>query len=87
VSASKSPIGCFGRVTASGGIRPGRVGEVMVAIRGGVEAFLAHDADGGSIDPYEQVAVVDYQPPRTVVVTRIYEVSEEDTPERMENTE
>ena len=45
----------------------------MVAIRGGVEAFLARDADGGAIDAYEQVAVVDYQPPRTVVVTRLYE--------------
>jgi hypothetical protein len=56
-------------VTATGGIRPGKLGEVMVAIRGGVEAFLARDADGGSIDPYVEVAVVDYQPPRTVVVT------------------
>jgi hypothetical protein len=34
-------------VTATGAIRPGKVGEVIVAIRGGVEAFLARDADGG----------------------------------------
>jgi hypothetical protein len=76
VSAHTSPIGANGRVTASGAIRPGKVGEVMVAIRGGVEAFLARDADGGSIDAYEEVAVVDYEPPRTVVVTRLYENEE-----------
>jgi hypothetical protein len=87
VSASKSPIGSYGRVTASGGIRPGRLGEVMVSIRGGVEAFLARDADGGSIDPYEEIAVVDYQPPRTVIVTRVYEKREGDASERMESTE
>jgi len=72
VPASDSPVGCYGRVTASGAIRPGRVGEVMVSIRGGVEAFLARDADGGSIDAYEEIAVVDYTPPREVVVTRLY---------------
>ena len=71
MSASTSPIGCCGRVTAAGAIRPGRLGEVMVAIRGGVEAFLAKDADGGSIDPYEEIVVIDYEPPRTVLVTRL----------------
>jgi hypothetical protein len=45
----------------------------MVSIRGGVESFLARDADGGSIDAYEEIAVVDYRPPREVVVTRLYE--------------
>ena len=73
-----SPIGCHGRVTSTGGITVGRTGEVMVAIRGGVEAFLARDADGGSIDAYEEIAVVDYHPPREVVVTRLYE--KEETP-------
>jgi hypothetical protein len=71
--ASTSPIGCNGRVTSTGAIRPGGLGEVMIAIRGGVEAFLARDADGGEIGPYEEVAVVSYEPPRTVVVTRLYE--------------
>ena len=71
MSASTSPIGCAGRVTAAGAIRPGRLGEVMVAIRGGVEAFLAKDADGGAIEPYEEIVVIDYEPPRTVVVTRL----------------
>ncbi len=71
MSASASPIGCAGRVTSAGAIRPGRLGEVMVAIRGGVEAFLARDVDGGAIDPYEEIVVVDYEPPRTVLVTRL----------------
>ena len=71
MSANTSPIGCCGRVTSAGAIRPGRLGEVMVAIRGGVEAFLAKDADGGAIDPYEEIVVVDYEPPRTVLVTRL----------------
>jgi hypothetical protein len=67
--ASSSPIGANGRVTASGAIRPGRVGEVMVAIRGGVEAFLARDVDGGAIEPYTEIVVVDYEPPRVVLVS------------------
>ena len=75
MSASRSPVGCMGRVTAAGAIRPGRLGEVMVAIRGGVEAFLARDVDGGSIEPYEEIVVVDYDPPRTVLVTRLYDQS------------
>ena len=60
-------------MTSSGGIRPGRLGEVMVAIRGGVEAFLAKDVDGGTIDPYTEIVVVDYEPPRTVSVTPLPE--------------
>ena len=51
----------------------GPTGEVMVAIRGGVEAFLARDVDGGTIDPYTEVVVVDYEPPRTVLVTPLPE--------------
>jgi hypothetical protein len=41
----------------------------MVAIRGGVEAFLARDTNGGSIEPYTEVVVIEYQPPRLVLVT------------------
>ncbi len=78
MSASTSPIGCAGRVTSSGAIRPGRLGEVMVSIRGGVEAFLARDADGGAIDPYEEIVVVEYEPPRTVIVTRLPTSSSEE---------
>lgn len=60
-------------MTSTGGITPGRTGEVMVAIRGGVEAFLARDVDGGTIDPYTEVVVVDYHPPRLVLVTPLTE--------------
>jgi hypothetical protein len=45
----------------------------MVAIRGGVEAFLARDANGGSIEPYTEVVVIEYQPPRLVLVTPLTE--------------
>ena len=75
MSIDSSPIGCHGRVTSTGGIRPGRTGEVMVAIRGGVEAFLARDADGGEIAPYTAVVVIEYQPPRLVLVTPLNEES------------
>jgi hypothetical protein len=73
MSVHSSPVGCRGRVTSTGGIKPGRLGEVMVAIRGGVEAFLARDVDGGTIDPYTEIVVVDYEPPRTVLVTPLPE--------------
>ena len=66
-------MGCLGRVTSTGGITPGRTGEVMVAIRGGVEAFLARDSNGGSIEPYTEVVVVEYHPPRLVLVTPLTE--------------
>jgi hypothetical protein len=72
MSARTSPIGCRGRITSTGAIQPGRTGEVMVSIRGGVEAFLARDVDGGSIEPYTEVVVVEYEPPRLVFVSRIY---------------
>jgi len=45
----------------------------MVSIRGGVEAFYARDADGGAIEPYTEVVVVDYEPPRNVLVTPLPE--------------
>jgi hypothetical protein len=73
MSVEASPIGCRGRVTSTGGIRPGRTGEVMVAIRGGVEAFLAQDIDGGAVAPYTEVVVVDYRPPRLVIVSPLAE--------------
>ncbi|WP_279780249.1 hypothetical protein [Sphaerisporangium sp. TRM90804] len=55
----------------TGRIGPGLVGEVMVPIRGGVEAFYAHPSIPdeeilvGSI-----IVVVEYYPPRTVYVAR-----------------
>jgi hypothetical protein len=73
MTSSRSPIGCLGRVTRHGAIRPGRTGEVMVEMGGGVQAFLARDADGGAIDPDEEVVVVDRVAERTLVVARVYD--------------
>lgn len=70
-ASSASPIGCVGRVSKQGAIRPGRLGEVLVAIRGGMESFLAQDVDGGSIDADEEIVVVERIAPRTVLVTRL----------------
>lgn len=62
-------VGKQGRVT--GKIGPGLVGEVLLAVRGGVEAFYAHPTvpeeviSAGSI-----VVVVEFFPPRTVYVAR-----------------
>ncbi|TDC97052.1 hypothetical protein [Actinomadura sp. 7K507] len=64
-------IGREGRVT--GKIGPGLVGEVMIPIRGGVEAFYAHP-----VDPREEfavgtiVVVIEHQPPRTVYVAAAF---------------
>jgi hypothetical protein len=61
-------IGKVGRVT--GRIAPGRVGEVMVPVRGGSEAFHAYASDQQeTIAPGTRVVVVEYFPPRTVVVS------------------
>jgi len=61
-------VGKQGRVT--GKIGPGLVGEVMIEVRGGVEAFYAYpqlpDEEFGVGTP---VIVVEYQAPRTVYVT------------------
>ena len=73
MSSAESPIGARGRVTSTGAIRPGRTGEVMVTIRGGVEAFMARDVDGGAIEPYTEVVVIDYEPPRVVIVSALPE--------------
>lgn len=60
-------LGRQGRVT--GLVGPGLVGEVVLPIRGGAEAFYAY-----SVEPDEQITVgtrimvVEYQPPRTVYV-------------------
>ena len=63
-------VGKTGRVT--GRVAPGTIGEVMVAVRGGTEAFYAYPADGTERIPVgAQVVVMDYEPPRTVVVTRL----------------
>lgn len=60
-------VGRQGRVT--GKIGPGLVGEVMISIRGGVEAFYAHAVDPKDEIPVgSMVVVIEYSPPRTVYV-------------------
>jgi hypothetical protein len=66
--ADHEMIGKIGRVT--GTIGPGRLGEVMIPVRGGTEHFHAYGADGDdTISTGSRVVVVEYFPPRTVVVT------------------
>ncbi len=61
-------IGRIGRVT--GTVAPGRLGEVMIAVRGGSEAFNAYaSAPDETIGKGTRVVVVEYFPPRTVVVS------------------
>ena len=68
--ADHQMIGKMGRVT--GTIAPGRLGEVMVQVRGGSEAFHAYSADDDETIPTgSRIVVVEYYPPRTVVVTRM----------------
>ena len=60
-------VGKQGRVT--GRIGPGLVGEVVLSVRGGSEAFYAHPAEPGmTIEVGEAVLVVEYDAPRTVRV-------------------
>jgi len=63
-------VGKIGRVT--GTVGPGRIGEVMVPIRGGSEAFHAYASDGDeTLATGTRIVVVEYYPPRTVVVARM----------------
>jgi hypothetical protein len=61
-------IGKVGRVT--GAIAPDAVGEVVLAVRGGSEAFHAYSADReAKITVGTRVVVVEYFPPRSVTVS------------------
>lgn len=63
-------VGKIGRVT--GTISPGKLGEIMVSVRGGTEAFHAYASDADeTILPGSRIVVVEYYPPRTVVVARM----------------
>jgi hypothetical protein len=66
-------------LTRHGAIEPGRLGEVMIAIDGGVQSYLARDADGGRIPALTEVAVVEQIAPRTVLVTPLYSDLPEET--------
>jgi hypothetical protein len=60
-------VGKQGRVT--GTIGPGLVGEVMLPVRGGVEAFYAYSSiPGEEFGLGDLVVVVEYHAPRTVYV-------------------
>ncbi|MEY2426980.1 MAG: hypothetical protein QOI61_2552 [Actinomycetota bacterium] len=60
--------GKIGRVTST--IAPGRLGEVMVQVRGGSEAFNARATSSEeTITTGTRVVIVEYYPPRTVIVT------------------
>ena len=63
-------IGKVGRVT--GTVGPERLGEVLVPVRGGSEAFHAYATEPDeTIRPGTRVVVVEYFPPRTVVVSPV----------------
>jgi hypothetical protein len=61
-------VGKTGRVT--GRVGPGRIGEVVIPVRGGTEAFHAYANDKDEeIITGTRVLVIEHLPPRTVVVT------------------
>ncbi|MDQ1537794.1 MAG: hypothetical protein QOE58_2187 [Actinomycetota bacterium] len=56
----------------TGRVAPGEVGEVMLQIRGGSEAFYAYaSVTGAIIDKGVKVKVDDYEPPLTVFVSPV----------------
>jgi len=69
VGSDHQVIGKVGRLT--GEIVPGRMGEVMIPIRGGNEAYFAYAADPEeSIPRGTRVVVIEHDTPRTVIVSR-----------------
>jgi hypothetical protein len=60
-------IGKEGVVT--GKVAPDTVGEVLLPVRGSSEVFLAHPADKETIPVSARVVVLEYWPPRTVMVS------------------
>ena len=61
-------IGKVGRVT--GTIEPGKLGEVMIAIRGGSESYYAYAADQEErIESGTRVVVLEHEAARTVIVS------------------
>jgi hypothetical protein len=69
MEADHQLIGKIGRL--SGAIDPGDMGEVIVPVRGGSEAYYAYAADPAeSIPEGTRVLVIEHEPPRTVIVSR-----------------
>jgi membrane protein implicated in regulation of membrane protease activity len=62
-------IGKVGRVI--GAIEPGKLGEIMIAVRGGHESYYAYAADQAErIEKGARVIVLEQDAPRTVTVSR-----------------
>jgi hypothetical protein len=69
-SVEAAVMGRTGRVT--GRVAPGAVGEVILQIRGGSEAFYAYASiQGATIEKGVKVKVDEYQPPLTVFVSPV----------------
>jgi hypothetical protein len=69
VGSDHAVIGKVGRLV--GEIEPGRMGEVMIPIRGGSEAYFCFASDPEEAIPRgARVVVVEHEPPRTVIVSR-----------------
>jgi len=69
VNFDQEVVGKIGRVT--GAIGPDKVGEVMVPIRGGSEAFHAYaDSRDLTLECGERIVVIELHPPRTVIVSK-----------------
>jgi membrane protein implicated in regulation of membrane protease activity len=61
-------IGKVGRVT--GTIEPGKLGEVMIPVRGGSESYFAYAADQEErIESGTRVVVLEHEAARTVIVS------------------
>jgi hypothetical protein len=61
-------IGKVGRVT--GAIEPGKLGEVMIPVRGGSESYFAYAADQEErIESGTRVVVLEHEAARTVIVS------------------
>ena len=68
MAADHELIGKVGRVT--GTIEPGKLGEVMIAIRGGSESYYAYAADQEErIESGTRVVVLEHEAARTVIVS------------------
>jgi membrane protein implicated in regulation of membrane protease activity len=69
MAADHQVIGKIGRLISA--IEPGGMGEVMLPVRGGTEAFYAYAAEGSEEIPKgTRVIVLEHDPPRTVIVSR-----------------
>ena len=70
MSADHQLIGKVGRLT--GAIEPGEMGEVMLPVRGGTEVYYCFASEAQETIPEgARVVVLEHEPPRTVIVSRL----------------